>query len=514
MAKIKSVTQLNLPGKSDSDFSLNDSSAANQDAFSSVLGAAAQTDEAETDTAGQGKSDAQGGNQTGVKASEKSEKSKDGTTSVSQSGKAGEGGVKDTTGSNETDEAELREMENYEITLAQLAEQLNAALCLIQQQGTKSGQVMPEIRLAGGTTIHSVMDFKKIIAGIETHMLRRVDVKSLELQLKKIFRQTEVPEMAVPLTPIQLANPLAELSDGVAEAPMAPVLADLPQSQVVTQPEFEINLAPATTAVAPDPLDLAFAPSVEVAPIVLNAGDTNVTQRTFDEKEFVFLKVTHDAPVSQDGTSAVEATVPSFFSEMQAKRLAEKQDVLTDILHQTILRELDLSHIPSPREYTLQPPAVTLAQRLNARVEQEIKFEVNQTVVEMSRADRSGRTRINIRPPELGHIEIELKVKDKKISARVTASEHDTYELMLRHMPELREILRTEGFVLDQYSARHESAPSFSASAQSQSAFAQSHGQDSGEERNDTDQLRGLNDETIKPRVIKKSASGSINVTV
>lgn len=512
MAKIKNVSQLNLPGKSDSDFCLNDSSAANEDAFSSILSSASRTDESDDKSKSENESSSSfenGGASDKIKKEAKAGDSKEVKTENSSEVSNDKSRKVD-----EVEDAEIKEMEAYEISLAQLAQQLNVAMTLVQQQNQQPGKTnMPEIRLGGGEKIASVEDFKKIISGVAPQLLRRVDVQSLEKQLKKIFKNADAEMPEVPDAPIQLPlNEQVSLQGGAGLELSAPEMQQIIQSAVQQGASPNLNLA-ATLPQAADVGGNEFVlEAPELEPIKLVTG-VDVTQKTFKEQDFVFLKMTHDGPAAQvEENSKVEGA--SYFSQLASERLAKKNSDQAGLIENSIIKQLDLSHIPAPREYVMQPPALTLAQKLNARVEKEIQFEVSNTIVDMSRMDRSGKTRIQIRPPELGQIDIEIKVKDKKVTARISTDQTDTHELMMRLMPEIRDILRSEGFQLDGFTARHDPA-AFQSSSFAHSQMAGNGHQGAQSESDDHYVSQDLVSEIAQNKNTQATNSNkAINVTV
>ena len=95
------------------------------------------------------------------------------------------------------------------------------------------------------------------------------------------------------------------------------------------------------------------------------------------------------------------------------------------------------------------PPSTGLSSQ-SPTPAREPQFQVAQRFVTMSENGES-RTRLNLHPPELGRIQIEISLQNNKLSATLVAETQLVKELMETHLGQLRQHLAQHNLQLDNF---------------------------------------------------------------
>jgi hypothetical protein len=158
------------------------------------------------------------------------------------------------------------------------------------------------------------------------------------------------------------------------------------------------------------------------------------------------MYVLKEAPT---GATTVQAIMPVQEAETPAPTRIATQGVEALTAHTTELTTEQT--LPTPLQNGATPTAATAMQRFAEHLKQAQNNQVAQQVVVAVQPllkGEGGAVRMTINPPELGRIEIHIKIEAGQISGAIAATEPATVEHLARELPTLKQAFADAGLKL------------------------------------------------------------------
>ncbi len=359
---------------------------------------------------------------------------------------------------------EVETINNYQVDVQELARQLNVALLSQQQQ-----QNLPK----QAEQINIVVERPEILQNIQVaadkvdpQLLRRVDVKSIKKQLEVVMaNQQEVELESPPLEDVQALDyvdaetqvdtkPVAETVFKDEEIKIANFLkaddfnlADLKKLKNEKLPEF----------LSEKPLDVvsdrAIQKLIEVKPLVDDKRpDVILNVVSVDINRITRLENQEDKEKMFDLFADLLKAADSFGQEKAetAKLIAAQDGPVAGSMPKI---NNSLNHILPPVAVASPVIDVTKFQPIMS----PITVKIEGIVLQMAKDGKSGTTRLQINPPNLGAIDIRFEIKGKNVTAEIITQNPATRELLENQIPHLKEILMAQDMNVEKFSLKNDS---------------------------------------------------------
>lgn len=357
-------------------------------------------------------------------------------------------------------EAEQLADEADKISVEELSRQLGVILNTFGKQAvTEVEKVNPAQTL--NLTAQGPVDTQALqnaIQQIPQEILRKVDVRSLSDQLGKIMKGEEVLEVEVPSEDLDLQGQmLGSWQQETEKTRDEGFQANLIQTGDLEIKQIQKEIKVETTTITPQMMI-----SAQV--------DVEATQR----EQTVDVKVDADRQTLSTGLDDLNAVLKGGeefkikISQSQFQfNTGETEKVGLQPL-ETVTEHLDLSSLfkdlsmPTGNErhpvsfHQATPPPAPPVTVTAPEVEARLREKVEQVIMGMAKNGKPNVTRIQLHPEHLGRIDIQLEVKDKLVKASVVTDSAETRDAILKHLPQIREILAADNMTLDQFSAQHD----------------------------------------------------------
>lgn len=409
MSKVKNISSTNSVQPTTSP-SLSPSSAENADIFSDLFNQLEIQSQAEKDAKdNKNSSDEQKNTQTTQK-SEKSESAK----KADKAKKARD----DEDELSAEEKKEIEEIERHDISLDQLAEQLNVVLAKVQdEKKNQQNNQLRDVKVVFKGDDNRILE--EAVANIDPALLRKVDVNALDEQLKKIMGNQGLLDVEVPgdvdaetLNQEELLEQALidqELLDEQSMNELAPEQSfDENLASLAEQSEFKLSDMANQKSFAADQISN----EMEMQNLKLDAGSdaSPDLQMTFDDL------MINTQPVENKGSTQ------GLQQALQNVRNAKAQNVL----------------------------------RLNQAQQNLVRDKVQNVMLNMAKNGKSGITRIQMHPEELGRIDVKIELKEKTIKADIVTDNLAAKDVIVKHLPMIREVVASENLMLDDFNARHD----------------------------------------------------------
>lgn len=421
-------------------------------------------------------------------------------------------------------EAEHLADEADKISVEELSRQLGVILNTFgTQQATQVENVNPvqSVNLMAQGPIDT-QALSNAIKEIPQEILRKVDVRALNDQLGKIMKGEEVLEVEVPSENLNLQSQMLgnwqEKDEKILDEDFH---VDLIQKGDLEIKQVQKEVKVETTTITPQ--------------MMISAQmDVEMTKR----EQTVELKVETDRQTASTGLEDLNAALEGgeeFKIKISQSRFqfsageTEKPGMKP---LETVTEHLDLSglfkdltkptgnerHPVSFHQATPPPPPqpVTAA---TPEVEARLREKVEQVIMGMAKNGKPNVTRIQLHPEHLGRIDIHLEVKDKVVKASVVTDSSETRDAILKHVPQIREILAADNMTLDHFTAQHDRRHFDNSSLPQYFSEGQGQRRDQPREQNQTygsGSGVGLNRPENKTRSVRMARQGNarVNITV
>lgn len=360
----------------------------------------------------------------------------------------------------EAEKAELEQIEAEKISVEQLSQQLGVLLESVRQNAQqlqqKGSNPFQDIKVISAGTVKA-SDLSSAIQEIPQEVLRKVDVKTLDEQLGRIMKGNEVLDVDVPQDDI-------EQQIGIQAVQLERVN--------VEQEEFRVDLIQTGTLVVKKEKDIRELAKEASEIIPLMAQQQDIRQEV---KEDVSLKVETERRTVSTGLEEFNKALKT--EEFKIDMTSNKQYVfrageaietgpekldfviehfdLTETVNSTpktaqhAEKHPVLFHTATPQPQQTEVP-------LNEAVANKVREKVEQVIFNMAKTGKPNVTRIQLHPEQLGKIDIQLEIKDKLVKASVVTDSAETRDAILKHLPQIKEILASDNMMLDQFSAQHD----------------------------------------------------------
>lgn len=441
----------------------------------------------------------------------------------------------------------IEEMEQYRLSVDELAKQLNVAMAALQEVKPQA----PNIKIVVKGPEQA--DVRTALKSIDPALLRKVDIRALDEQLKKLMNGDGLIDVEVP-RPEDASSP--GFSDLMAQTAGETAAAE--NQIMISEDTAKDALDEALRAVSQerggigaDVLDKLEEINVdgrvrvdfrEALGKIGERGDliSSWQDRLKDMKDGAqSLNLTTTDTVAEAGENASDIFMESMRSYADKTRfdLTETASgkrftfdggadlpaptgangpVVTKDLFLSVpmaVRGAGLSGVTGNGE--VRPVDFSKAGALDARVAAKIGAKVQEIVMESAQMGKSETTRIQIHPETLGKIDIKISMKEKSVSAEIVTDNPEAKEAILRHLPQIKAVLASENLMLDHFSARHDQQHFLS---QQQSAAYAGDGAGGQGERGGSsrDTASGPSDGAAAQRIAKRYVANDslINITV
>lgn len=426
-------------------------------------------------------------NQDNVQSVSKSEKSAAGNKTPEKPEKAAK--------SDEMDEKERAESEQLEseadkIEVEELSRQLGVILDTVRvKPQTQNFGVGPfqNVNIISSGQIRTSLD-ENVLREIPSEILRKVDVKTLDDQLKRIMRGDEVLDVDVPREDGEAQNDLlmqTRLEETALQDEEFHV--DLVQTGdfEIRQSKQEVDIE--VTRITPE---ISLAPETEVQ---VRQREENISLETETHRETMSTgteDLNRALASSENFTIKISESRFQFSAGEDQKEQPGVLDFATEDfnledLFKTLIKPVAAGTEKHPSLLQqAQPQNVTAA---TPEVAERIKGKVEQVILNMAKTGKPNVTRIQLHPEQLGKIDIRLEVnKERMVKASIVTDSQETRDAILKHMPQIRAILASENMMLDHFSAQHDQKHFESGSLQYFNHQERQAGQGYGEHRGGT----------------------------
>lgn len=361
---------------------------------------------------------------------------------------------------NAQNQTEIDAMEQYKLNLSQLAQQLNVMLDHQQQvQPQQNPGLQVQTALKGALPVDNIQSAAQ---QIDPQLLRKVDVKTLKQQLDLAVNPDDSIDLPPPqevaqvdldpkqslLTPEKTDLPADSLASKKSDLKLENFLKadDFDLSQFMnTQPVSHVieDLQPVTNEIIQKPVDslTRILPVVtdEKPAVVMNVVSIDLNRMSrmeahLDEKsQFIsdLLKTPTSSLPSSDSTSSSWSTPPSS---------AQSTTTSSTMLPQGMPASFVPLAANNPAQSTFTSAFL-----------QPIRTQVEGIVMEMSGDAKTGITRLQIHPPNLGSIDIKFTVKGNNVKAEIITQNETTKELLQGHMQQLKDIMIAQNLTVDDF---------------------------------------------------------------
>lgn len=392
----------------------------------------------------------------------------------------------------------IAEMENYRISIEELTKQLNVAMAATQAPTRHEVQV--KIVVKGP----DVSDLKQALSAIDPKLLRKVDIKALDEQLSKLMAGEDLLSVAVPRE--ESTDDAAAFSEIMARMDINSQPETLDPELIQEVPEQAVFQSETLDAQDLSVADALAALREQNRARSADFSDKNVTAKLRDQDTFSAASERRDdvsrneanlALASGEGAASQKS---AFAGDAVAERLKalsalgrfDLRETISDSKFvfaagapdpigantPTVTTDLFLSGVAAAQASGGSSGSMPLAPTggkvlgvgaLDAGDLAKIKGKVESVVLEMAKGGEDGVTRIRMHPETLGSIDIKISMKEKSVRAEIVTDKADTKEIILQHLPRIREVLASENLMLDHFSARHDGTQFGSASHQNAS---------------------------------------------
>ena len=213
---------------------------------------------------------------------------------------------------------------------------------------------------------------------------------------------------------------------------------------------------------------------------------------------------------SQGKTAAVKAEGAAEFQGKEDKLLSKMEKLIEAVQGAHGKKGIDQDKANSP--YWVRESMMDRAPAPDAGIKQGTRpiplYVVNQVARQISLSLQRGENhlRLQLRPPQLGAIQIDMNMKDSVLKIAMTTEHNSVKEFLISSIQELRETLLQQGVKLDRIEVQvnYNLGQSMAQARRGQNGF-QRQGQ---EQRNGPGALAGNGDvsETTTPRIIRADA--------
>jgi flagellar hook-length control protein FliK len=326
-----------------------------------------------------------------------------------------------------------------------MAKQIETMLALLERELEKMKGEAPS---AESSTSLAVM----LMAGMLSQTQTVQSTSSVTIETVSIEVSITQSQSIVVRLPEASGNARDVLLGGGAPAPQKPNMVAL---QTPSTPQVTLDItavpvddAPATNALQTPALQVAMTAEANTTetPVALNVPQPTV-QKIETPKDIVgkTLYVLKETPT---GTTTVQALTP--VQEPEAAPQTPTRSAAPEAL-ETLATETAPELITSSQPQTTTQPAVPAMQRFAEQLKQAQQNQVAQQVVVAVQPllkGEGGAVRMTINPPELGRIEIHLKIEAGQISGAISANEPATVEHLARELPTLKQAFADAGLKL------------------------------------------------------------------
>lgn len=398
---------------------------------------------------------------------------------------------------------EQAEIDKYKIDVAELAHQLNLSFDQIKQQIKKEGQI-ELINAANKVTTQKI----KPAENISPELLSKIDVETLRKQMELIMAQKETGDLNSEAPKEMIVD---EFKDYNLQGELNGVgIADNEGPKLNTEKYIKTD-GSNLDGILQGPgfkqsTNLNSALNVEVPKLFNNAltGQTTVEIKGEAGPEIVLEIVAVDLSLLNEGKDEIKELILIPVDELDLEDIIDfKTQNMFKMFENSKLgqKRLDIS----PQFATLNPidgnqMAVNMSHLL------PLREKVSEIVVQMSRIGKSGITRIQIFPPELGAINIKFSVQGDKVKVEIMTEQLATKAFLEGNMPHLKEILMAEKLEVTNFDVVHDKDFFKSESQKILSDFAREQQQKYGSEysqnsetkREEIEKLKELIAESVK----------------
>lgn len=419
-------------------------------AFTSIM-AAENTPDSTTKNDGDNKSQESSEDQVGAVRAKESTKESSNSEGDGKSEK-----VKST----ESEEKELQEISDHQVSLQALAKQLNVILDTAAETSIVN-QVARPVMVTTTQGAPQLSDLQKAIQDIPQDLLRKVDVKSLSQQLQKIIPAK--PEMHVSAPDSDLNSQMISTQDEVQAQTLLDAQALIDAQNLIEGQVKDIALKNPHVSPGQDLWSQTLAQDQvnEVVPAWTDE-DIKADLLQASEEEGITLNVVsvdlyrdvrlEDREIVLKHFGSQDQSLPTFSGDSDKLPLALDTTGLPKT--QTAFNPINgLMTMPTP------PPVFNSSAEVKphvAAIAKPLAIKVEQIMFEMAKNGRDGVTRIQLNPETLGRIDIRFEMKEKSIRAELITDQALTKDLIEKYIPQIKAAFATDHFSFSHFSARHD----------------------------------------------------------
>lgn len=372
-------------------------------------------------------------------------------------------------------EAEQKEIDDQKINIQELARQLNVMLdqtpVPVQRQQVK---LLPKGTL--GPKASDVVAKEGESVEVDPELIRRVDVKTLKEQME-LAMKSDGSEEKFPEVPDELkskiqdvaAKDLKSLESTHAES--ADLKAMLPHMNLANQSEAKSDeetdsqelISLLKTAGVHENKDVQENPEIFEKPEV-------VEQKREDVVDYLNLKGPDVILNVVSAVSDVESVYEKF-KDMQGEHpvidalnqssTPLHKDTLMSFIAEQFVRQHDGSDVfgsqslSGSAQATASQGVQSAFNVLGETMMQPAIQKISSMIMNMAKDGKSGMTRVQIYPPELGSVNIKFQIKDGSVKAEIITQQEATKRIIEKSMPELKNIFSDENLNVESFTVQH-----------------------------------------------------------
>ncbi|MCP5464771.1 MAG: flagellar hook-length control protein FliK [Deltaproteobacteria bacterium] len=351
---------------------------------------------------------------------------------------------------------EIEEVDAYEISVNQLAQQLNVALQAEQQNAKERVLSFKERMMLEDSTegVQEVGDQNQ--AQVDPELLRKVDIKTLKKQLDLAVNQNSEVDVEVPREAIDRNKNLQDVALNEEVPELTPEEEALIKFKV---PDFlkanDIKVAPKEVKETEKPqIDLLKADVQELRALPKEENNDPRFYQFEVQEEEVTLNV-----VSLDLTRQNED------DQSWALDLLKSDDLLpVDLLGNKNMPTVDPNNMNSMSQLVTNLGSHNSSQPTNGLFSAQaagkaidmapLRVKVSEVITQMGQSGRTSTTRIQIHPPELGQLDIKIEHKGKFVQAEIITRSQVTKEFLEAHLDQFKELLSGEDLNVESFKIR------------------------------------------------------------
>lgn len=302
---------------------------------------------------------------------------------------------------------------------------------------------------------------KNISETIDSKLLRKIDVKTLNDQLQKLMQGQDVLKVSVPQ--IQAEQVAATTQDQ-----------SITMQSVMDLQENDLNVQ---AALLPEENGLDVETEEQqstwagvlkdMVPVAQNAQSFLTSQNSQNSQDLqnaqnasAQIQMPIIAPVSQDVAPVISQVAAASFSSgpnassqpaTAAMGTTSHQDSFVDLIEgtSTMSGQTTVSK-------TTTTGAGSVAGKFSPEEAAKVKTKTEAVIVSLSKNGKNESTRIQMHPEHLGKIEIKIEMKNKILRAEVLTDNTEARDAILQHVPQIKAALASENVKLDYFNARQD----------------------------------------------------------